>query len=55
MLHEIYGINQHIKLVCEKFSMAGYDIICPNLINLNHPFNYDQQDEQFQVFYIDFF
>ncbi|MBU3098934.1 dienelactone hydrolase family protein [Clostridium frigoriphilum] len=50
VLHEIYGINQHIKLVCEKFSMAGYDIICPNLINLNHPFNYDQQDEQLQVF-----
>ncbi|NNU77839.1 dienelactone hydrolase family protein [Clostridium estertheticum] len=50
VLHEIYGINQHIKLVCEKFSMAGYDIICPNLINLNHPFNYDQQDEAYQHF-----
>jgi dienelactone hydrolase len=50
VLHEIYGINQHIKLVCEKFSMAGYDIICPNLINLNHPFNYDQQDEAYNHF-----
>ncbi|MBU3174870.1 dienelactone hydrolase family protein [Clostridium estertheticum] len=50
VLHEIYGINQHIKLVCEKFSMAGYDIICPNLINLNHPFNYDQQEEAYHHF-----
>ncbi|MCB2295914.1 dienelactone hydrolase family protein [Clostridium algoriphilum] len=50
VLHEIYGINQHIKLVCEKFSIAGYDIICPNLINLNHPFNYDQQDEAYHHF-----
>ncbi|WP_298841070.1 dienelactone hydrolase family protein [uncultured Clostridium sp.] len=50
VLHEIYGINQHIKLVCDKFSMAGYDIICPNLINLNHPFNYDQQHEAYHHF-----
>ncbi|MBX4268608.1 dienelactone hydrolase family protein [Clostridium estertheticum] len=50
VLHEMYGINQHIKLICEKFSMDGYDIICPNLINLNHPFNYDQQDEAYHHF-----
>ncbi|APC40848.1 dienelactone hydrolase family protein [Clostridium estertheticum] len=50
VLHEIYGINQHIKFVCEKFSMDGYDIICPNLINLNHPLNYDQQDEAYHHF-----
>jgi len=50
VLHEIYGINQHIKMVCEKFSMAGYDIICPNLIDLNQPFNYNLQDEAYQHF-----
>ncbi|MBX4265444.1 dienelactone hydrolase family protein [Clostridium estertheticum] len=50
VLHEIYGINQHIRFVCEKFSMDGYDIICPNLINLNHPFNYDQQYEAYHHF-----
>ncbi|MCB2353891.1 dienelactone hydrolase family protein [Clostridium estertheticum] len=50
VLHEIYGINQHIKFVCEKFSMDGYDIICPDLINLNHPFNYDQQEEAYHHF-----
>lgn len=50
VLHEIYGINQHIKLVCEKFSIAGYDIICPNLINLDQPFNYALQDEAYHHF-----
>lgn len=50
VLHEIYGINQHIKMVCKKFSMAGYDIICPNLINLKQPFNYDLQDEAYHHF-----
>jgi len=50
VLHEIYGINQHIKMVCEKFSMKGYDIICPNLIDLPQPFNYDLQEEAYQHF-----
>ncbi|MBC2581690.1 dienelactone hydrolase family protein [Clostridium sp. DJ247] len=50
VLHEIYGINQHIQMVCEKFSMNGYDIICPNLIDLVQPFNYDLQEEAYQHF-----
>lgn len=50
VLHEIYGINQHIQMVCEKFSMKGYDIICPNLIELAKPFNYDLEEEAYQHF-----
>jgi len=50
VLHEIYGINQHIETVCEKFSEVGYDIICPNLIDRRQPFNYDQQEEAYQHF-----
>ncbi|MPW24319.1 dienelactone hydrolase family protein [Alkalibaculum sp. M08DMB] len=47
VLHEIYGLNQHMKTVCEKFSMDGYDIICPNLIDQKQPFNYDLQEEAY--------
>ncbi|TCO68882.1 dienelactone hydrolase family protein [Marinisporobacter balticus] len=50
VLHEIYGINQHMQTVCKKFSIAGYDIICPNLIKLNQPFNYESQEEAYQHF-----
>jgi len=50
VLHEIYGINQHMKMVCNKFSNLGYDVICPNLINLKQPFNYDSQEEAYQHF-----
>jgi len=50
VLHEIYGINQHIRMVCEKFSMNGYDIICPNLIQMNQPFSYDLQEEAYEHF-----
>lgn len=50
VLHEIYGINQHIHMVCKNFFMNGYDIICPNLIDLDEPFNYDFQEEAYQHF-----
>jgi len=50
VLHEIYGINQHIQMVCEKFSNNGYDIICPNLIELAEPFNYDLEEEAYKYF-----
>ncbi|KOA18466.1 carboxymethylenebutenolidase [Clostridium homopropionicum DSM 5847] len=50
VLHEIYGINQHIRMACEKFSTNGYDIICPNLIHVNQPFSYDLQEEAYRHF-----
>lgn len=50
VLHEVYGINQHIQMVCEKLSMKGYDIICPNLINRTEAFNYDSQEEVYEHF-----
>lgn len=51
VLHEIYGVNQHIQSVCEKLSMNGYDTICPNLINLAQPFNYESEEEAYQHFF----
>lgn len=50
VLHEIYGINQHMKMVCNRFSESGYDIICPNLIGKAQPFSYAAQEEAYQYF-----
>ena len=50
VLHEIYGINAHIQTVCERLFTKGYKIICPNLIGLNHPFNYDSEEEAYHHF-----
>ena len=50
LLYEMYGINKHIQMICKKLSKNGYDIICPNLINGIHAFNYDAQDEAYQYF-----
>lgn len=50
VLHEVYGINQHIKMVCKKMYMKGYDVICPNLIDISQPFNCDCEEEAYQHF-----
>jgi dienelactone hydrolase len=50
ILHEIYGINQHMKDVCERLSRSGYDVYCPNLVDLNEAYNYDQEAAAYKNF-----
>lgn len=50
ILHEIYGINKHIKDICHLLANHQYDIICPNLINRNFPFDYSQESIAYQHF-----
>ena len=50
VLHEIYGINQHIRGVCNEFHTQGYDVYCPNLIATSIPFSYEQHEEAYSYF-----
>jgi dienelactone hydrolase len=50
VLHEIYGINAHMEEVCNYYSRQGFDIICPNLLNSETFYNYDQE----QMAYVHF-
>lgn len=50
VLHEIYGIDKHIRTVCDYYSKQGFDIICPNLLGRETPFPYDQQEEAYAYF-----
>lgn len=50
VLHEIYGINPHIKWVCEHYQVAGYDILCPNLVKSRDYFDYSLEGEAYQYF-----
>lgn len=50
VLHEIYGINEHITEVCEQLSKSGYDAICPNILELSRPFNYSQEEQAYLYF-----
>lgn len=50
VLHEIYGINRHIQSVCNHYFNAGFDVICPNLISLETPYQYEQEEEAYHHF-----
>ncbi len=50
VLHEIYGINRHMETVCERFHRQGYDVFCPDLIDVPRPFDYSQESEAYRHF-----
>lgn len=49
VLHEIYGVNEFIKNQCQRFTEAGYDVFCPNLID-KPPFSYEESIEAYDFF-----
>ncbi|ARK23624.1 hypothetical protein SporoP37_02230 [Sporosarcina sp. P37] len=50
VLHEIYGVNQHIKGVCEILSSYQFDVICPDLLGRGMVYDYAQEKEAYQNF-----
>ncbi|MGM7719933.1 dienelactone hydrolase family protein [Metabacillus sp. Hm71] len=50
VLHEIYGLNQFMKETCRVVSELGADVVCPNLIDREVPFDYTEVDEAYQHF-----
>lgn len=50
LLHEIYGINRHIRESCSRFRSAGFDVYCPDLYPDGRVFSYAQQQEAYEYF-----
>lgn len=50
ILHEIYGINQHIKDICKHYSSQKYDVYCPNLYMDNASFEYIENEVAYRNF-----
>ena len=50
VLHEIYGFNDHIAGLCKDLSEAGYDVICPDLLDGKPTFGYEQIEEAYLYF-----
>ncbi|WP_436376824.1 dienelactone hydrolase family protein [Cytobacillus sp. BC1816] len=50
VIHEIYGINQHIKSFCELLSKQGFDVTCPHLLEREKPFEYFQEEAAYRHF-----
>lgn len=57
LLHEIYGINQHIKHYAQLLYEQGYDVYVPNLIKREQPFSYEEEKAAYHHFMdnVDFF
>lgn len=43
VLHEIYGINQHIKGICETLAKENVDVFCPNLLLPGQTFSLSEE------------
>ncbi|SMD09444.1 dienelactone hydrolase family protein [Sporomusa malonica] len=50
VLHEIYGVNNHIVSTCKQLSKYKVDVIAPNLLNDKEPFNYEQEEMAYSYF-----
>ncbi|PEY32306.1 hypothetical protein CN354_21995 [Bacillus cereus] len=50
VVHEIYGVNEHIQDVVTKFSSQHTDVFCPNLLHLNAPFHYNDEQKAYSHF-----
>lgn len=50
VIHEIYGINQHIYSYCELLSEQNFDVLCPNLLNKTNPYDYSQEELAYHNF-----
>jgi dienelactone hydrolase len=50
VIHEIYGINQHMKSFCELLLKQSFDVICPNFLESETPFDYSQEEDAYRNF-----
>ncbi|AXI30287.1 hypothetical protein CIB87_15080 [Priestia megaterium] len=50
LIHEIYGVNDHMKFMKEKLSKLEADIICPNLLSNDVPYSYKEEGMAYQNF-----
>lgn len=50
VVHEIYGINQHMIEVCKLLSSWDFDIVCPNLLEQDVPFSYSEEETAYDNF-----
>lgn len=50
VVHEIYGVNRHMKEVCHSLSEKGFDIICPNLLEKEGSFDYSIEEAAYKNF-----
>ena len=51
VLHEIYGLNQHIEEFCLQLSKQQFDVFAPNLLQSEKAFAYEEEDLAYNNFF----
>ncbi|UYX54123.1 dienelactone hydrolase family protein [Bacillus thuringiensis] len=49
-VHEIYGVNDHMHHVIDRFTSSHIDVFCPNLLQLQQAFHYSNEEKAYQHF-----
>lgn len=50
VIHEIYGVNEHINSFCKKLRSYNFDVFCPNLLINESVFEYSQEQIAYDNF-----
>lgn len=50
LLHEIYGINQHMQYYAKLLFKQNFDVYIPKLINIEEPFPYEEEERAYHHF-----
>ena len=50
ILHEIYGINHHIKHYADVLFREGFDVYVPDLLQRGTPFSYEEEEVAYENF-----
>lgn len=50
LLHEIYGINSHMKYYANALYQKGFDVYVPNLLQRTTAFTYEEEELAYQHF-----
>lgn len=50
LLHEIYGINQHMQYYAKLLFKQNFDVYIPNLLTIEGPFPYEAEEQAYHHF-----
>ncbi|MGG1165212.1 MULTISPECIES: dienelactone hydrolase family protein [Bacillus cereus group] len=50
VVHEIYGVNDHMQHVIDRFTSSHINVFCPNLLQSQHAFHYSDEEKAYQHF-----
>ena len=50
LLHEIYGVNEHMAYYAQAMHAKGYDVYVPNLLQRATPFSYEEEQQAYNYF-----